>query len=203
MESSIEHARSAVEADPNEVRHWHLLGLLLAATGDWRAAKGVLEVGIGMAEADLTESDRTPADGIAGGISIRDFGRGTMSNGVDHSHGVNGHSASHQPNGHSISATIVPANATVIPSSSCLLQPVKDRPAPTRQESFEYALQMRMTQVALTEFVEGAEGVGDKWLEVFQWFREKRPATMDDRTYHVNRSSSILTIKLHRAQIYR
>ena len=194
---AIEHARSAVEADSNELRHWHLLALLLAATGDWRAAKGVLEVGIGLAETELSEDDHPLAAAEANGtINIRDFGRGTL-NGIDglpetvnghvtaHEHVQNGQNGfdgrHHGQNGHIEHATTVPPGYEIVPPSSGLLQPLRDRPSPTRQESFEYALQMRMTQLALTEFVEGAEGVGEKWLEVFHWFREQRPASMDDR----------------------
>ena len=92
---------------------------------------------------------------------------------------VNGNGATDQVNGH-IETTAVPRDATVIPPSATLLHSLGDRPRPSRQESFEYALQMRMTQLALTEFVEGAEGVGEKWLEVFHWFREQRPSSMDD-----------------------
>ena len=43
LQEAIVHARAAVEAESGESRHWHLLGLLLTATGDWRAAKEVLD----------------------------------------------------------------------------------------------------------------------------------------------------------------
>ena len=176
MQRAIEHARAAVENDSSEVRHWHLLGLLLAATDDWRAAKGVLEIGIGMAEVELVEDDRSAMDvnGSAGDLNIRDFAH---TNGAEEvNHNEDGGMTSDEVE----STTVIAASDSIIPPSTGLLQAVKDRPAPTRQENFEYALQMRMTQLALAEFVEGAEGVGEKWLEVFQWFREKRPASMDD-----------------------
>lgn len=178
MQGAIEHARAAVETDSNEVRHWHLLGLLLAATDDWRAAKSVLEIGIGVAEAILAEDDHPVADenGSTGELNIRDFAHENGAADVNE----NGDSKSHM-DGDTVFTTIVSTSDTILSPSARLLRPVKDRPEPTRQEGFEYALQMRMTQLALTEFVEGPEGVGEKWLEVFQWFREKRPASMDDR----------------------
>lgn len=190
MAAAIEHARAAVELDSSEIRHWHLLGLLLAATGDWKASKSVLDIGIGIAEADLADDEPPPeANGSARGITIRDFVQtvqeadaeqrtinGDGTNGVN---GVNGH-AEH------LRETILPPGAKDIPPSAGLLQPTGDRPLSNRQEKFEYALQARMTQLALTEFVEGAESVGDKWLEVFQWFREKRPATLDDRRQSID-----------------
>ena len=71
-----------------------------------------------------------------------------------------------------------------LPPSESLLQPLGDRPPPNRQEAFEHALQLRMTQLTLTEFVKGPEGTGDEWVEVFQWFSEKREVGADDRKFH-------------------
>lgn len=186
MIMAIEHARAAVEADSNEIRHWHLLGLLLAATGDWEASKSVLEIGISIAEADLTEDEPTSngaheGNGSINVLTIRDFAQvvehqDTNANGT----AVNGHTGLTNGVPHE---TILPPAAKEIPPSSTFLQSLADRPLSNRQERFEYALQARMTQLALTEFVEGAEAVGDKWLEVFHWFREKRPAALDDREF--------------------
>ncbi|GJE95955.1 tetratricopeptide repeat protein [Phanerochaete sordida] len=188
---AIAHARAAVELGPGEVRHWHLLGLLLGATGDWQAAQSVLELGIGIAEADLADDEPPPEqNGSARGLTIRDFvqtvqdadaapatGDGDGVNGVN---GVNG-DVDAPPS----RETILPPGAKDVPPSAALLQPGGGTAA-SRQEKFEYALQARMTQLALTEFVAGAEAVGDKWLEVFQWFREKRPATLDDRRQSID-----------------
>ncbi|KAF8827363.1 hypothetical protein HHX47_DHR4000133 [Lentinula edodes] len=60
------------------------------------------------------------------------------------------------------------------PPSSELLQAVADHPEPLSREKFEYALQLRMSQVAVLEYVEGAEGAADKLPKVFQWIAEKR-----------------------------
>ena len=79
--------------------------------------------------------------------------------------------------------TIIAPGAKDVPPSATLLRPIGDRPPANRQERFEHALQTRMTQLALTELVSGAEGVSEKWLEVFQWFREKRGVNVDDRTW--------------------
>ena len=188
LQEAIVHARSAVEEDASEVRHWHLLGLLLAATGDWRAAKGVLEFGIDAAEAELTdpESDSQPNSehpnsNPNNNLSIRDFAT-VNSTSAPHVNGnggpaVNGHSTEvPEPVG-----PILSVEDTTIPPSSQLLQSSADHPNSSRHERFEHALQTRMTLLALTEHVEGAEGVGDKWLEVFQWFREKWGVNADDR----------------------
>ncbi len=171
FQAAIEHARAAVELDSNEPRHWHLLGLLLAATGDWKAAKSVLEIGIGLVETDLVE-EGDPGDLSASegnGLNIRDF-----------AHSPSGTVNDHAGPETSSSERILSRHATDIPPSATLLRPIGDRPRPTHQERFEYALQLRMTQLALTEHVDGVENVSEKWLDVFAWFREKRPASLDD-----------------------
>lgn len=155
IQAAIEQARAAVEADSNEPRHWHLLGLLLAATGDWRAANGVLELGIDTAEADLNEDGDAAqeANGSAGNISVRDFGHPLPNGNGIHppEDGVSNHVAEQDTPDEASSQepqqpmTVVVPDATTIPPSSRLLQPITDRPTPNQQECFEYALQMRMT----------------------------------------------------------
>ncbi|KDR72826.1 hypothetical protein GALMADRAFT_252100 [Galerina marginata CBS 339.88] len=49
-----------------------------------------------------------------------------------------------------------------------------DQYPPTTADLFERHLQLRMTQVALIEVVEGPEGAEEGWLEVFSWVAEKR-----------------------------
>lgn len=201
MPTAIEHARAAVEADSAEIRHWHLLGLLLTATGDWKASKSVLELGIGIAEAELSDGE-PEANGAAGGLSIRDFVHGVEEQQTNGVNGMNGHVQNGQAENGATSETILPPGVKDIPPSTTLLQPIGDRPLSNRQEKFEYALQARMTQLALTEFVEGAEAVGDKWLEVFQWFREKRPATLDD-SKHLSPSRSLGLTLVSRETVHR
>lgn len=185
MNEAIIHARSAVEGDSGEVRHWHLLGLLLAATGDWQAAKGVLEFGVEAGEADLEEDEEEPSslerqESVPNGLSIRDFATyNRQPNGVEHEESSPVSETPSVPPVHL--GTLLDSGVLEIPPSASLLRPYSDRPPSSRNDRFEYALQTRMTQLALTEFVEGAEGVGEKWLEVFQWFREKRGVNVDDR----------------------
>lgn len=184
---AIVHARSAVEGDSTEVRHWHLLGLLLAANGDWQAAKGVLEFGVEAGEVDLEDeeggepgpSSVGPAL-ISNGLNIRDFAKsGPQVNGIQTEVQTPASETPSTPPAHL--GTLLDAGVVEVPPSASLLRPYSDRPPSSRNDKFEYALQTRMTQLALTEYVEGAEGVGEKWLEVFQWFREKRGVNVDDR----------------------
>ncbi|KAI0072606.1 hypothetical protein K474DRAFT_1711463 [Panus rudis PR-1116 ss-1] len=198
LQEAIVHARSAVEGDSNEARHWHLLGLLLAATGDWRAAKAVLELGIEAAEADLSDDDDdVPASSTTeqhgnGTVNVKDYAtvHGTAENGGD------GDAASAQATPQHL-GTVLDSETKEIPPSASLLLPPSDRPASTRYQRFEYALQTRMTLLALTEYVEGAEGVGEKWLEVFHWFREKRGVNVDDRRKSIDSRRVSLDTRPH------
>ena len=146
---AIEHARSAVEQDSREIRHWHLLGLLLVATDDWKKAKAVLEYGAGIGEERVDDEGlpQTP-NGKIEGLPPTDV-----------------------PSVPSLEspATLLGQDATCIPTAASLLRPLPDHPPPSRRELFEQALQLRMTQLALAEHAEGAEGAVEKWLEVFSW----------------------------------
>ncbi|GBE85832.1 predicted protein [Sparassis crispa] len=196
LQAAIGHARTAVEGDPGSVRHWHLLGLLLTAIGDWKAARGVLDIGAGVGETDLVDDPREAQESAqlhsVDGLHAQDFALSGLNqatlkaNGGANGHPPNGHinpSVSHIDN-HSI--TVLAHDATTIPPSATLLQPLPDHPPPSRQESFEHALQLRMTQLTLSEFVEGPEGAGEKWVEVFQWFSERREVGMDDRRMSID-----------------
>ncbi|KAI6008917.1 hypothetical protein F5J12DRAFT_927063 [Pisolithus orientalis] len=65
-------------------------------------------------------------------------------------------------------------NARSIPPSATLLQPLPDHPPPSRVDAFEYALQLRLTRMALTEHVEGAERAEVKWTSVYDWIAERK-----------------------------
>ncbi|KAG6840608.1 hypothetical protein C0991_005556 [Blastosporella zonata] len=110
LEQAILHAGRAVEADPQEIRYWHLLGLLLAAAEKWTEAQEILESGAAIGE----DED--------------------------------------------------------------ILAPTQDHPPLSKEDLFEYALQLRMTQGVLAEVIDGAEGAEEKWLEVFSWVAAQRTA---------------------------
>ena len=179
LETAILHARAAVEGDHGEARHWHLLGLLLTASGEWRAAKEVLEMGISVGDADVVddEVDSVSANGhaSANGTSPPDFSGASSPR-------INGRAELEEPVSPRDPVRLLEPGWTEVPSSASLLQPHVDRPWPSRQEAFEHALQLRMSQLTLSEFVEGPESTGDKWVEVFQWFSERRSMVADDRT---------------------
>ena len=154
---AIEHARSAVEQDSSEIRHWHLLGLLLVATDDWKKAKAVLEYGAGVSEERAGDEGlpQTPNGDVPGTPNEK----------------IEGLPPTESPfiPGLESSSTLLGRDATGIPAASSLLKPLPDHPPPSRRELFEQALQLRMTQLALVEHAEGPESAVEKWLEVFAW----------------------------------
>lgn len=191
----------AVEAEPEEVRYWHLLGLLLTMTEKWKAAEEILEQGSAIGEDsssveagegqdtekpdDSTATVTRPALPADNDVQVRDFGAAE-----ENGQAVNGHAIDGLPNGNAdhqevkiksdssqkalSSVYLIARDATSVPPAEDLLGPVPDHPVSSCQEIFEHDLQLRMRQVVLTEYVEGAEGAGDKWVEVFSWIAEKR-----------------------------
>ena len=75
--------------------------------------------------------------------------------------------------------TILDPNSHTLPPAAELLQPLPDHPPPSATERFEHALQLRMTQLALTELIEGPEGTEEKWIDVFQWFAKRKGPDRD------------------------
>ncbi|KAI0027951.1 hypothetical protein K488DRAFT_80919 [Vararia minispora EC-137] len=163
LERAIFSARAAVEGAPTEIRYWHLLGLLLVAAEDVVAAREVLEVGTAITDETWASGD-TPTASANGNADST----------------INGLTAS-LANAAAASALaqteLVPVlqpHDTDVPRAATLLPPVPDHPVSMPLERFEQALQLRMTQLAVTELAEGAEGAGDKWLEVFAWVAEQK-----------------------------
>ncbi|KAJ8585710.1 hypothetical protein M405DRAFT_883707, partial [Rhizopogon salebrosus TDB-379] len=184
LDEAIISARAAVEDEAVEIRHWHLLGLLLSASGEWEKAVGILEVG-----ADLDESKEDPessarltrdntangpveASSMANGIQAKDFE--TDQQQVQ----VNGYLTTQTaPNGDygpTCHQRLLDTDATTLPPSATLLRPLPDHPFHSSRHAFEYALQLRMTQMALVEHVEGPEGAEGRWVDVFSWIAERK-----------------------------
>ncbi|VDC06530.1 unnamed protein product, partial [Peniophora sp. CBMAI 1063] len=69
--------------------------------------------------------------------------------------------------------SVLPAGAKRIPPASTLLAPLPDHPPPTPSERLYQATQLRISLMALTELTDGAEGAGERWVEVFGWFAER------------------------------
>ncbi|KAJ7471989.1 hypothetical protein FB451DRAFT_1090193 [Mycena latifolia] len=177
LEQATLNAGLAVEGDPKEIRYWHLIGLLLAASEQWKAAEEILAQG---AEIGETPQEDEPANGNGNPELLMVNGHGADGRAID---GLPVADAAHPVMKRASVPLELPApvflldKPELMPPAANLLLPVADHPAPSRQELFEYSLQLRMTQVALIELVEGAEGAAEKWLEVFQWIAERRGVT--------------------------
>ncbi|KAJ6632489.1 hypothetical protein B0H10DRAFT_1977554 [Mycena sp. CBHHK59/15] len=174
LEQATLNAGLAAEGEPKEIRYWHLIGLLLAATEQWKAAEEILEQGADIGEA-VTEDELASANGNGNPDLLMVNGSVRTIDGLpnaDSSHPVMKRAS--VPPEPPAPVYLLERPELGMPPAAGLLLPPLDHAAPSRQELFEYSLQLRMTQVALIEHVEGAEGAAEKWLEVFQWIAEKR-----------------------------
>lgn len=174
----------AVELEPDNIRYWHLLGLLLAASEDWRDAREVLEAGATRDDeawaAELTSSlpNDIPDTNTIGRRETSSTAGVTVSSSASSTHPELPSPASEvastvteRPIERQI---ILDAHRHTLPPAAELLQPLPDHPPLSITEHFEHALQLRMTQLALTELMEGPEGTEEKWVEVFQWFAKRK-----------------------------
>ncbi|KIY62652.1 hypothetical protein CYLTODRAFT_426757 [Cylindrobasidium torrendii FP15055 ss-10] len=145
LDQALVHAALAVEAAPKEVRCWHLLGLLSAAKEEWNAAGLALETGVQLEEDEWAESQAT-------GPAIE--GLPTISEGIppDHKHIF-------------VDGRLPPASTLV---GNSLLDHEKSG------SKLEDALQIRMSQIALAERVQGVEGAADLLPSVFSWIAERK-----------------------------
>ncbi|KAJ7854317.1 hypothetical protein B0H14DRAFT_2756738 [Mycena olivaceomarginata] len=173
LEQATLHAGRAVEGDSREIRYWHLLALLLAAAEQWKAAEEILERGAELGEPPVPQEDELANANGNGNLNpelLTADGRAIdgLPPAADSVHPIAKRASVPPP------IYLLDTSEVGIPPGADLLLPVADHPAPSRQQLFEYSLQLRMTQVALIEHVDGAEGAEGKWLEVFAWIAERR-----------------------------
>ena len=174
----------AVELEPDNIRYWHLLGLLLAASEDWRGAREVLEAGATLDDqawvAELTSSlpNDIPDSNTIGRRETSSTAGFTVT-----SYALSTHPELPSPASEEASTVterpierqiVLDAHRHTLPPAAELLQPLPDHPPPSSTERFEHALQLRLTELALTELMEGPEGTEEKWVEVFQWFAKRK-----------------------------
>jgi tetratricopeptide (TPR) repeat protein len=190
---AIESARTAVELEPDNVRYWHLLGLLLAASEDWRGAREVLEVGATLDEQSWTGEHTPPlASDALDTVTIgKQKDRSTGIASTDNSSRPQPEPSLLSEEGSTLTErqheheheTILNGQLRTLPSPAELLRPLPDHPPPSTTDRFEHALQLRMTQLALTELIEGPEGTEENWIEVFQWFAKRSPEREQSREF--------------------
>ncbi|KAJ1303827.1 hypothetical protein OPQ81_008249 [Rhizoctonia solani] len=173
-------ARQAVERAPQDVRCWHLLGLLLTATEDWAGARAVIELGIANSDQLQDEVAQHPMGHGMGlsapeeGITVKDFatGDGLRSNSPD---------GMPTPSGHNLPA-VVPPTAILPPSKalhSLFTRPGSDPDAnPSKLRLFAAATQIRLTHMAIVERIEGPDGAAGMWPGVFAWYAANAPSAI-------------------------
>ncbi|PFH52497.1 hypothetical protein AMATHDRAFT_139942 [Amanita thiersii Skay4041] len=173
LQEAIVQAGMAVEKDPGEVKYWHLLGILLSAAEQWKAAAEILERGAALDDADSPEVTDT-SEGTEGEVQSDEDSTPKPPNGSGQMDQPTVQGENSPDNRSSVVLCLLDSNAQRVPDSSDLLGSMLDQCWPMSQESFEHSLQLRLTQVALTEAVEGPEGAEQKWVDVFAWIAAKR-----------------------------
>jgi len=185
LDEAVASAGAAVELASHEIRHWHLLGLLLSAQGQWEKAKEALEFGVSIGEV-ASESDENgefegslnPEQGPSqDSTKTKDVGPDETPVQRSAASSVVGVRTAEYPNpdcSSTFSGSLLESDVITIPQAATLLQPLPDHPAPSPRDAFEYALQIRLTQMALTEHVEGPEGAERTWVNVYGWIAERR-----------------------------
>jgi hypothetical protein len=172
IDRAIGHLQSAIEGAPDEIRYWHALGLILAATEEWQAACGALEQGAEIGDVELAGRGPTPGMRQVDGLRVQDFATGEGPSSGNGEAVIGGEGAESEPAAVE-RVFLIDASGSIAPGSS-LLQPLQDHPRPSRHEVLEHALQLRMTQAAVVEHMDGPEGATDKWVEVFAWVADQR-----------------------------
>lgn len=141
---------------------------------DWAGAKAVIDLGIANADEVLEESredtvQQGAREGSAGnpggdGLVIRDFvdARSSSPQGIHSDEPAPLHNA----------PPIVPYSGTLPPSSSlhAITPRVDPDASPSKLRAFAAATQIRLTQMAIVEKIEGADGAAGMWPAVFAWF---------------------------------
>lgn len=189
LEDAISFARAAVESAAHEIRHWHLLGLLLTAEEQWEKAQSIMEIAANIGvdpgptesrdETTIQNGETTTTTTTLNGIKVRDF----------ELERTPVRSSATSPD----LTPLLDHDARSIPPSDTLLQPLPDHPVPSSRDSFEYALQLRLTQMALTEHVEGPEGAEAKWVAVYGWIAERKASVADTSRESLSLSLSRLS----------
>ena len=185
LDEAITSAGVAAELAPHEIRHWHLLGLLLSAQGQWEKAKGALEFGAGIGEETSEPDDNGGSSNTEQGrsqdcLTVRPANTSVQDSAA--SSAVDVGTTEYAPSPDCLSTftgSLLDPDATTVPQAATLLQPLPDHPAPSPRDAFEYALQLRLTQMALTEHVEGPEGAERKWVNVYGWIAERKGAVAE------------------------
>lgn len=178
LDACISAAKHAVELESNEIRYWHLLGLALSAAGQFKQVLDVLAIG------EAVEPDE---DSVDAPVEVPPTDTSPSASGATSS--PSGDAANVASDGEIRSEssqglqTLLSASDSKAPSATSMLLPIPDHPPPSKEDIFEYGLQLRITILAIVELTDGAETASGRWVDVFAWFAERGGWTqpVDDR----------------------
>jgi tetratricopeptide (TPR) repeat protein len=168
LDACISAAKHAVELESNEIRYWHLLGLALSATGEFKQALEIFGIGEAVEpdedsvdpSVDLppteTDTSTSSAASVPSGTAFTDTNSAGM--------------RSESPQG---LQTLLPLSASKAPAATTMLLTTPDHPPSSKEDIFEYGLQLRITILAVVELIDGAETASGRWVDVFAWFAER------------------------------
>lgn len=187
-----------MELAPNDVRAWHLLGLLLTAQEEWENALQVFELGLLKTQEDFNAETDIETEAPISEAGISAAGATDLNEGMtaEDAEGVETHDfAMPEPvaaNGTNFSAStskpvkpvlsrestapIIGTRSDTIPSSALLQYPIPPVPFQWTSERFEASIQMLLTQLAVSERYEGAERANERWPDVFSYFSSHCPS---------------------------
>ncbi|CAE6507377.1 unnamed protein product [Rhizoctonia solani] len=165
---AIMSARQAVERAPDDVRCWHLLGLLLTATEDWAGARAVIEIGI--ANSEQVQEEHLAGHGTGfnppdEGVTVKDFAteqRSSSPQGMP------------TPSGRNLPPIVPPT--LVLPPSNTLHSLFTRDATVSKLQLFSGATQIRLTHMAIVERIEGPDGAAGLWPGVFAWYAANAPS---------------------------
>ena len=142
----------------------------MASIEEWKDAKYALSCG---SKIEDEEESGTDEETNGDGDTAREDEDSSRSRSSSNANTMNGSS---QP--------FLDEGSLRLPEAATLLRPLPDYPPPTRHERFEHALQLRLTQLALIEHVDGPENAGTKWLDVFGWVAARK-GLGEERKSHI------------------
>lgn len=183
LSACISAAKHAVELESNEIRYWHLLGLALSATGEFKQALEVLGIGEAV-EPDDDGVDAPVEPSPADTSTPASTSTSTSTSATTPAEVTDGEMRSESPQG---LQTLLSLSAKAAPPPTSMLLPIPEHPHPSKEDLFEYGLQLRITMLSLVELADGAENASLKWVEVFAWFAERGGWTqpVDEREYRL------------------
>ena len=207
-EKAIEWAAVAVELNSQDVRYWHLLGILLTKQEKWKEALEILENGAALdgmdemadsAAALLAESEDPAEETVTvtqsetetvSAVTTTTTAQVPSLTPKAHPSGKNdmANGSATQPSSEG-AIFALPSTSLEIPPAATLFRPeLWSMFPPTKQELFEYHLQLRMTQATVVEALSGPEGAEVYWVDVFSWVSEKRGSNISQTTTIERRS---------------